>query len=73
MADQNQPEAPAAAVPEPAVEVVFSHHVGLEQYVEGLESELRTATAKDHKAAVLAELDHVRGARAIRAGAPEQA
>lgn len=74
MADnQNQTD----AAPETAVaaveETVFSHHLELKQYVEGLEAELRAAVKAEHKKAIQAELEHVRGARAVKHGAPEQA
>lgn len=51
----------------------FTHHISREQYIEGLEAELRSATVKEHKAAIVAELDGIRGTKAVAAGAPEQA
>lgn len=45
----------------------FNHHISQKQYVEGLEAELRIATNKEHKAAVVAELEQIRGGAAVQA------
>lgn len=44
----------------------FNHHISRDQYAAGLKAELATATDKDHKAAVKAELDALIGETAVQ-------